>query len=96
MIEPSLSAALDHIDWCLTVPHTVDQVIGIHAEALSRDGRPLRYGRTNTELREAVERADGFADSLDYFDKPDAERYEVMLTLVIAAARRLCYPDSDT
>lgn len=37
----ALTATIDRLSWCTTIPHTIDQVVGIHIEATSRAGRPL-------------------------------------------------------
>lgn len=45
------TAAAAHLAWCNTIPHTLDQIIGIYVERLSQQGRPLARARlTNDEL----------------------------------------------
>jgi len=47
----ALAASIDALDWCSMIPHTIDQVVGIHIEAVSRSGRPLsKQVLTNDEL----------------------------------------------
>lgn len=43
-------AAVAHLDWCAAVPHTVDAIIGIHAEKTRDQPRPMRHGMTNDEI----------------------------------------------
>lgn len=40
----AIAAAIGHLEWCNTAPHTLDKVIGIYAEHTSRQGRPLAVG----------------------------------------------------
>lgn len=71
MTRPTIAAALataaDHLAWCVMVPHTVDQCIGLYAEALSAQGPKLRHGMSNDEILQAMRariggRASGHAD----------------------------------
>lgn len=51
----ALAAAIDDLSWCVQIPHTIDQVIGIHAERLV--GRlAFRHGSTPDEMAAAITR----------------------------------------
>lgn len=50
----ALATAAQHLAWCATIPHTIDQVLGIYTEALSGQGRPMRHGMTNDEILRAI------------------------------------------
>jgi hypothetical protein len=45
-----ITAAIDDLAWCSTIPHTIDQVVGIYIEATSNAGRPMTHGLTNDEI----------------------------------------------
>lgn len=46
----AVAATIAHLEWCATIPHTIDQIIGIHAERTSATTRPMRHGMTNDEI----------------------------------------------
>jgi hypothetical protein len=46
----AITATLEDLTWCVTIPHTIDQVIGIYAERTSSTSRPMRSGMTNDEI----------------------------------------------
>ena len=51
----ALAGAIDDLSWCVQIPHTIDQVIGIHAERLG--GRlAFRHGSTPDEMAAAITR----------------------------------------
>lgn len=55
-----LTAAISDLNWCLTIPHTLDRIIGLWAEHQDRNGRPLAKSRlTNDELVERISSGQG-------------------------------------
>lgn len=53
MNEP-LTQALADLDWCCQPPHTIDQVLGIYAEELSRNGRGDGRHMSNDEILSSI------------------------------------------
>ena len=45
----AIASTLEALGWCVTIPHTIDQVLGIHAERTTGH-RPMRHGMTNDEI----------------------------------------------
>lgn len=55
-----LTAAISDLNWCLTIPHTLDRIIGLWAEHQDRNGRPLSTRRlSNDELVERISSGQG-------------------------------------
>lgn len=46
----AIAETIDTLGWCVTIPHTIDQVIGIYAERTGATSRPMRSGMTNDEI----------------------------------------------
>lgn len=46
----AIAEAITDLTWLVTIPHTIDQIIGIYAEHLGAAGRPMRHGLTNGEI----------------------------------------------
>ena len=46
----AIAQTVSDLTWCATIPHTVDQVIGIYAERTASSSRPMRSGMTNDEI----------------------------------------------
>jgi hypothetical protein len=46
----AIAETIDTLGWCVTIPHTIDQVIGIYAERTAHTSRPMRHGMTNDEI----------------------------------------------
>lgn len=53
-LHQQVAAAIVHIDWCTTIPHTLAQVIGIYAEATANAPRPMGHGKSNAELVDTI------------------------------------------
>jgi len=46
----AIAETVETLGWCVTIPHTIDQVIGIYAERTATASRPMRSGMTNDEI----------------------------------------------
>lgn len=46
----AIAETVETLGWCVTIPHTIDQVIGIYAERTGATSRPMRSGMTNDEI----------------------------------------------
>ena len=56
----AITAALDALGW-FRIPHTVDSVIGVYAEATRESTRRLPYGASPTELADVLRSTEGAA-----------------------------------
>lgn len=52
-LHQALAAAIDHLEW-FKIPHTLDRVIGLHAEAIANQTMRYRHGVSNDEIVEAL------------------------------------------
>lgn len=59
----SLARSIDHLDW-FKIPHTLDQVVGIYAEATAELAGTTSRSRSNSEVVEAI-RAQSLAGGHD-------------------------------
>lgn len=64
--------AVADLDWCNTVPHTIDGIIGIHAEQTRHQGRALRHGLTNDQILDALATGGGGPSGSGYSDPTSA------------------------
>ena len=46
----SVAETIEVLGWCVTIPHTIDQVVGIYAARTTTTTRPMRAGMTNDEI----------------------------------------------
>lgn len=46
----AIAETIETLGWCVAIPHTIDQVIGIYAERTATTTRPMRSGMTNDEI----------------------------------------------
>ena len=46
----AIAETIADLEYCVKIPHTVDQVIGIYAERTANTSRPMRHGMTNDEI----------------------------------------------
>ena len=95
----SLSSTIEHLDWCVTIHHTIDQVIGIYAERTRTTTRPLRHGMTNDEILSALVNNGGTGGKGGHSDptaraalwgEPDATDDDETVS-TIAASVALCH-----
>ena len=49
-----MAAAIEDLGWLVRIPHTIDQVIGIYAEATSNQPRAFTHGLSVTKLVESI------------------------------------------
>ena len=93
-----LRGAISSLDWLNTIPHTIDQVIGLHAEATRNAPRKLRHGMTNDEIIASISGGSGGGSSSGHADptanaalhgEPDA--VDDLDLGAIDAALELCY-----
>jgi len=56
----AITAALESLNW-FKIPHTVDSVIGVYAEATRESTRRLPYGASPTELADVLRSTEGAA-----------------------------------
>ncbi len=52
----AITATLDHLGW-FKIPRTLDQIVGIYAEATAEAQRPRRHGLSNDELVDGIRAA---------------------------------------
>jgi len=50
----AVAETIKALGWCVTIPHTIDQVIGIYAERTRTTARPMRHGMTNDEILASI------------------------------------------
>lgn len=62
-LAPILRGSIACLDWLNTIPHTIDQVIGLHAEATRNAPRKLRHGMTNDEIIASISGGGGGGSS---------------------------------
>jgi hypothetical protein len=62
-LAPILRGSIASLDWLNTIPHTIDQVIGLHAEATRNAPRKLRHGLTNDEIIASISGGGGGGSS---------------------------------
>ena len=62
-LAPILRGSIACLDWLNTIPHTIDQVIGLHAEATRNQPRKLRHGMTNDEIIASISGGGGGGSS---------------------------------
>ena len=46
----AVAETIEALGWCVTIPHTIDQIIGIYAERTGSSTRRMRHGMTNDEI----------------------------------------------
>lgn len=51
-LTATITTAIGHLDWCTQIPHTIDRIIGIYAEATASTGRalPVEHRATNAAI----------------------------------------------
>ena len=95
----TIDVAIVHLSWCNTMPHRLEQILGINAEATSRQARPLPHGLTNDQIigritRQTAERfgsgghSDPTADAA-LAGEPHAIEHDVTTAEVTAAVEQL-------
>ena len=62
----AIASTLEALGWCVTIPHTIDQVLGIHAERTTP--RRFALGLSNDQILQAMRAQEGGRTAVEWSD----------------------------